>query len=238
MQEVDRIVNLFFIYFWPMIDEILAALQKRSNTEYADKMSAYMRGNFDYFGLRADERKAVQKEFFPQMNTEIEVEKRWDNVRELWEKPKRECLYFALDWVNNFKPKTLRIDDIDEIHFLRTNQSWWDSVDSIASNILGEYNKQFSGNQSVWINEWRESDDFWLRRSCIIFQLKYKNETDFELLKSLVKENKFDKEFFIQKAIGWSLRQYAKYQPDLVKEFVEKENLQGLAKREALKHYK
>lgn len=197
-----------------------------------------MRHKFDYFGLKADERKAVQKGFFPRLNSEINLADRWEFIRELWEKPQRECLYFALDWANTFKPKTLKKEDITEIHFLLTNHSWWDSVDSIASNLLGKYNLQFPENKSAWLEDWRESENFWLRRSCIIHQLKYKNNTDFELLKSLIRENKHDKEFFIQKAIGWSLRQYAKYQPELVLEFVEQEELQGLAKREALKHFK
>jgi 3-methyladenine DNA glycosylase AlkD len=217
-----------------MISEIIAAFQKLQNSVISKKMSAYMRYKFEYFGLIADQRKVVQKEFFPRLNKEIELEDRWEIVRELWEKPQRECLYFALDWVNTFKPKTLKKEDILVIYFLIINQSWWDSV---ASNLLGKYNLQFPKKKSVWLDEWRNSDNFWLRRSCIIHQLKYKNETDFELLKSLIIENKNDKEFFIQKAIGWSLRQYAKFQPDLVKNFVEEENLQGLARREALKHF-
>ncbi len=221
-----------------MINDVVEAFEKRSNSEYAEKMAAYMRNKFEFFGVKSDERKLIQKEFFPKLNQEISVENRWDIVRELWDKPERECLYFALDWINTFKINSLRKEDIAEIHFLITNQSWWDSVDGIASNILGKYNTQFAKNQSEWLNDWRESDNFWLRRSCIIHQLKYKNKTDFELLKLLIIENKYDKEFFIQKAIGWSLRQYAKFQPELVKEFVEQENLQGLARREALKHFK
>ncbi len=221
-----------------MISEITSAFQSRENPVFAEKMTAYMRNKFEYFGLMADERKAIQKEFFPRMNEQFDSINRWDLVRELWEKPQRESVYFAIDWINTFKPKSFKMNDIDELHFLITNQSWWDSVDSLASNVLGKYNKQFPENQKNWLPEWRESDNFWLRRSCIIFQLKYKNETDFELLKSLIRENKLDKEFFIQKAIGWSLRQYAKFQPELVKAFVEEENLQGLARREALKHFK
>ncbi|MGJ8661207.1 MAG: DNA alkylation repair protein [Bacteroidota bacterium] len=221
-----------------MINEILAAFQKYSNADNAEKMSTYMRNKFEYFGVKSEERKLIQKEFFPKLNKEISIDNRWDIVREFWEKPQRECLYFALDWVNTFKPITFKKEDIEEIHFLLTNHSWWDSVDGIASNILGKYNLQFPENKNSWLSEWREADNYWLRRSCIIHQLKYKEKTDFELLKSLISENKHDKEFFIQKAIGWSLRQYAKFQPELVLEFVEEENLQGLARREALKHLK
>ncbi len=218
-----------------MISEIIEAFEQRKNPEYADKMSAYMRLKFEYYGLNAGERKVIQKQFFSRMNKEYDSEKRWEIVRELWEKPQREVLYFALDWAKTFKPKTYRKEDITEIHFLITNNSWWDSVDLLASNLLGNYNLQFPENKSVWLDDWRESNNFWLRRSCIIHQLKYKNNTDFELLKDLIGENVHDKEFFIQKAIGWSLRQYSKFQPEKVKDFVEEAHLDGLAKREALK---
>lgn len=194
-----------------------------------------MRGKFEYFGLKSDQRKEIQKLFFSRMNTEIELENRWKFVRELWEKPQRELLYFAMDWVNSFNPKTLKKEDITEIHFLLTNKSWWDSVDILASNILGKYHLQFPDNQSDWLVDWRLSKNFWLRRSCMIYQLKYRDNTDFDLLKSLIKENVHDKEFFIQKAIGWTLRQYGKFHPKLVVEFVEQENIKGLARREALK---
>ncbi len=218
-----------------MISEIIEEFRKRSNSEYAEKMSTYMRGQYEYFGLKSDQRKEIQKLFFGRMNTEIEHEKRWEFVRELWENPQRELLYFAMDWVNTFKPKTLKKEDIREIHFLLTNKSWWDSVDILASNILGKYHLQFPVNQSEWLSDWRLSENFWLRRSCMIYQLKFRDKTDFELLKSLIKENLLDKEFFIQKAIGWTLRQYGKFQPVLVVEFIEQENIQGLARREALK---
>ena len=218
-----------------MISQIIEEFRKRRNPEYADKMSAYMRGQYEYFGLKSGPRKEIQKMFFNRMNKEIPLDQRWEFVRELWEKPERELLYFAMDWVNTFKPKTLKKEDIHEIHFLLTNKSWWDSVDILASNILSKYHLQFPENQAEWLEDWRASENFWLRRSCLIYQLKYRDNTDFELLKSLIIENLHDKEFFIQKAIGWTLRQYGKFQPELVVEFVEQENIEGLAKREALK---
>lgn len=220
-----------------MIELIISAMQKQENFVYAEKMSAYMRHKFDFYGLMATERKSIQREIFLLLKKEIQNADRWYLVRELWEKPQRECMYFAIDWINTFPKKTYAITDIRELKFLLLNQSWWDSVDSIASNILGKYNLQFPENQIYWLNEWRESENIWLRRSCIIFQLKYKNNTDWELLKEIIIENKHDNEFFIQKAIGWSLRQYAKFQPEFVKEFVENQNIVGLARREALKHF-
>ena len=86
------------------------------------------------------------------------------------------------------------------------------------------------------IEKWRKSDNIWLNRSCLLYQLKFKNETNFELLASLIEQFQEKKEFFIQKAIGWSLREYSKTNPIAVKAFIEKINLQGLAKREGSKY--
>ena len=86
------------------------------------------------------------------------------------------------------------------------------------------------------IEEWRHEDNLWLNRSCLIFQLKYKDATDFELLKDLIRQYQGNSEFFIQKAIGWSLRQYSKFNPDAVRAFVDEIGLEGLAKREASKY--
>ena len=86
------------------------------------------------------------------------------------------------------------------------------------------------------ISNWRNSDNIWLNRTCLIFQLKYKNEVDFELLKSLIVQYQPNKEFFIQKAIGWSLRQYSKFNPEAISTFINDIQLEGLAKREASKY--
>ncbi len=221
-----------------MVTDIIHTFEEHRNEERAEKMAAYMRNQFPFFGIMADQRKALQKEIFPILNETIPAENRWCFIRELWEIPQREITYFAIDWANTFKPKNYPQNMIEEIHFLITNKSWWDSVDGIAVNLLGKYNKQFPEMQNAWLPEWRKAESFWLRRSCILFQLKYKDRTDFKLLKQIILENLSDKEFFVQKAIGWSLREYAKSFPDRVREFVESANIQGLAKREALKNIK
>ena len=117
-----------------------------------------------------------------------------------------------------------------------TNESWWDTVDAIASSFVGNWFKQFPEEKREWIKKWRATDNFWLHRTCIIFQLKYKEETDVELLEDLIVKFKGNKEFFIQKAIGWSLRQHSRYDAALVESIVEKQGLtEKLAKREALR---
>jgi 3-methyladenine DNA glycosylase AlkD len=87
-----------------------------------------------------------------------------------------------------------------------------------------------------YLANWRASDNFWLRRTAILFQLGYKKETDFDLLCEIICENLNSKEFFINKAIGWSLRQYARIDPKAVKKFVKSTPLHPLSRREAMKH--
>jgi 3-methyladenine DNA glycosylase AlkD len=143
-----------------------------------------------------------------------------------------------MDFMAKWKDNDILLEDYNFIEFLLTNHSWWDSVDTLASNYLGRYLRLFPEQREVVIKSWRKSENMWLRRSCLIFQLRYKSQTNFELLKSLIFEFMHEKEFFIQKAIGWSLREYAKTNPVSVRNFVEESGIQGLAKREALKHFR
>jgi 3-methyladenine DNA glycosylase AlkD len=88
------------------------------------------------------------------------------------------------------------------------------------------------------IGRWRRQENFWLRRTTLLFQLRYKEQTDADLLYALINENLGDSEFFIQKAIGWALREYSKSDPLAVQQFVANSELSGLAHREALKWMK
>ncbi|MFN5983713.1 MAG: DNA alkylation repair protein, partial [Fluviicola sp.] len=111
-----------------------------------------------------------------------------------------------------------------------------DSVDSIASNVLGEWIKCFPKDFQPILNDWRSDNNFWLHRSSLIFQLKYKNDVDTVLLEDLINQYKSNNEFFIQKAIGWSLRQLSKTNPERVKSILIHQDIKGLALREASKY--
>ena len=127
-------------------------------------------------------------------------------------------------------------NDYKKLEELITHHSWWDTVDSIASNAVGEYFKAYPEMIPEVIERWRNSDNMWLNRTCLIFQLKYRDQLDFELLKSLIQQYLPVKEFFIQKAIGWSLRQHSKHDPAAVKAFADSLELSTVAKREAYKY--
>lgn len=219
-----------------LIVKLETSFRKHSNIENGLAMSKYMKGRFPFFGIKASERKVIQKAWIAQLPKEIPIEKRWELIEKLWCKDEREFHYTAIDWMNSWNKKIISESDGKHLKWLISNNSWWDSVDSIAANYLGKYCQNFPDEATSLINEWRQSDNIWLKRSCLIFQLKYGENVDFELLKNLIRQFQTDKEFFIQKAIGWSLRQYSKYNPTAVRNFVNEVNLQGLAKREASKY--
>jgi 3-methyladenine DNA glycosylase AlkD len=210
--------------------------EKNRNDLEAEGMSRYMKNRFTYFGVKKPTRAIIQKEWFSIIPKDFTQENKRELVLELWQKEQREFQYVAIDYLAKWKDKELLLEDYEFIEFLLTNQSWWDSVDALASNFLGRYLRLIPSQREIVIKSWRKSENLWLRRSCLIFQLRYKSQTNFELLKSLILEFKHEKEFFIQKAIGWSLREYAKTNPVSVRDFVEESGIQGLAKREALKH--
>lgn len=219
-----------------LIQQLESAFERNRNNGEAEGMARYMKNRFTYFGIKKPKRAEIQKAWFLTFSKDFSPEEKRELVLELWQKVEREFHYVAIDFISKWKDSELRIEDVSFLEFLLTNQSWWDSVDNIASNFLGRYLQLFPDQRDSVISSWRKSDNMWLRRSCLIFQLRYKSATNFTLLKGLILELKHEKEFFIQKAIGWSLREYAKTNPESVRNFVVESGIQGLAKREALKH--
>jgi 3-methyladenine DNA glycosylase AlkD len=122
------------------------------------------------------------------------------------------------------------------MEYLIVTKSWWDTVDSIAGGPVGLHFKRYPEVLLTTLARWRQSENFWLRRTCILFQLDYKKETDFTLLCDIIRENLGSKEFFINKAIGWALRQYARVDAEAVRSFAESTPLHPLSRREAMKH--
>ena len=216
------------------ISNLRKVMEAHEIPETGAGMSAYLKHKFLCFGIKSPIRKQIQKNWFQEIKQENH--NHWEVVYNLWDLEQREYHYIAIDYLNKVPKQQIRKDDDQLIEELITTHSWWDSVDSIASNYVGMYFQKFPGKKEEVITRWRKSDNLWLNRTSLIFQLKYKDDVDFNLLKDLIKQFQPNKEFFIQKAIGWSLRQYSKFNPDAVRDFVEEINLQGLALREAKKY--
>ncbi len=216
------------------VAEIKLAFESLKDDNRAIGMKAYMKNQFDFYGVNSPGRKSIQKECFPEI-LKLETNKIWSLVLDLWEEKERELQLFAIDLMNKIPKKRYRLEDMELIEKTLSNKQWWDTVDAIASNIVGKWFLVFPEQRDNWLKKWRSTDDFWLHRTCLIFQLKYKDQTDIELLEELIEQFKTNKEFFIQKAIGWTLRQYSRENAALVEDIVANQELSGLAKREALR---
>ncbi|HJS17667.1 MAG TPA: DNA alkylation repair protein [Anaerolineales bacterium] len=207
--------------------------EQHANPVQAAPMKKYMRDQFEYLGIKSPQVKALIREYIskhglPALDDVNEIS------RELWELPQREFHYAAISLLERLEKK-LPSKSIKTLEYLITHKSWWDTVDNI-SHIVGVLFKRFPDVRAKYLPKWRASENIWLRRTAILFQLDYKQETDFALLCEIIRENLGSREFFINKAIGWALRQYARTDPKAVKNFVKSTALNPLSRREAMKH--
>jgi len=217
------------------ISSLEAAFQENSNAENAFAMAKYMRNHFSFFGIKTEDRRQIFKEVWKENKQEVDQNPR-EIALELYSKPERELQYCAIEILMKQLKGNYKKEDIKLIEKLISTNSWWDSVDTIAKNILGEYLLEYPLETDKVIARFSNSENMWLNRSAILFQLGYKQKTNFERLKSECKKHENSNEFFIQKAIGWALREYAKTNPEAVKNFVDTSNLKNLSKKEALKN--
>jgi len=215
------------------INDLTSLFQANADPLAAKPMAAYMRNKFQFLGIKTPLRRELAREFIKEHGLPA-LEDLPPILLDLWSLPEREYQYTALTLLGKFENK-LPPNFIETVEILLTTKSWWDTVDTIASNTVGTHFRRFPEVRETQLEKWRGSDDFWLRRTCILFQLKYKTNTDFELLKAIIYENLNSKEFFINKAIGWALRQYSRIDPEAVRYFVAAAPLEPLSAREALK---
>ncbi|WP_026673785.1 DNA alkylation repair protein [Alkalihalobacterium bogoriense] len=217
------------------VQDVTNHFQLLKNSEKAIGMSAYMKNHFEFMGIQTPDRKKATSTLFK----EWQVGKKavdWEFIFDLWEQREREYQYVAIDYLKKSK-KLLVSEDLPKIKKLIITKSWWDTIDNLASGVVGHIILEFPEQVKV-MDEWVNDDNMWVRRTAILHQLSFKDKTDEKRLFSYCQRHGDDKEFFIAKAIGWSLRQYAKTNPQSVITFVENTPLQNLSKREALKHVK
>ena len=196
-------------------------------------MKRYMRDQFDYLGLKVPELTGLLRDHYrlhglPPLADLDRV------LRDLWALPQREYQYAATSLLGRCD-SGLPAGFITTLEYLLVTKSWWDTVDTLATGTLGVHFRSYPAVRRRYVARWRKSDNIWLRRATILFQLNYKSDTDFTLLCDLICENLGSREFFINRAIGWALRQYTRTDPDAVRRFVAATPLHPLSAREALK---
>lgn len=208
--------------------------RQNADARIASEMEAYLRNQFRCLGIKKPVRDQLLHPFFKSF-TALEQDQWPLVVRQLWDSPYRELQYAAMELCRKRK-KDFEPEHLALFEYMVCKDSWWDTVDFIASNLTGELMKKHPGLIRNTVKQWTESGNLWLQRTCILFQLKYGKATDKDLLFALCTRFAGEQDFFLRKAIGWALRQYSKSDPAAVRTFVKNIPLSPLSLREASKY--
>ena len=215
---------------------LVKLFRENANPANAKPMAKYMKKRFPYLGIKTPKRRELLKDFIKEYGLP-EISELKQIIMDLWELPEREFQYLAIGLLRKFT-KRWNEDFIELFEHLIITKSWWDSVDGLASWMVGEHFKRFPDIRDKYIDRWMRNGNMWLQRTCLLFQLSYKEKTDEMLMGSIITALNGSDEFFINKAIGWILREYSKTDAQVVINFVENNELAPLSRREALKWLK
>ena len=213
--------------------EIKETFELLCDEDNAQKMSAYMRDKFKYYGIPTPKRKAVYKSILNKEKKAGVID--WDFLEKCWNDEYREFQYVVMDYLVAMQ-KFLKYDDVTAIERFVRSKQWWDTIDGL-DRIVGNIAFIDSRINDLML-KWSEDDDFWVRRIAIDHQLCRKLDTNVELLEKILINNFGSSEFFINKAIGWSLRDYSKSNPEWVRGFIERyrDKMNPLSLKEASKY--
>ena len=214
------------------VEELLENLKAVAKPDDAVAMKAYMKNKFEFLGVKTPVRRKLAKAFFKQPTDSV-ID--WVFINESWDNPYRELQYAALDYLE-IRKKLLTPSDLPRLKKLAQTKSWWDTIDFL-DRLVGSIIARFPETKEI-ILSWSCDQDFWLRRLAIDHQLLRKEDTDTELLEKILVNNLGQTEFFINKAIGWALRDYSKTNPDWVRDFIERHQAEmaALSIREGSKY--
>lgn len=207
--------------------------ENNMNEENAISMSNYMRNKFEFYGIPSSLRKEITKDFIKDAKSQKVID--WELLNLCYDDSHREFQYFVNDYLSSMN-KYLTYDDIPKIMRFIKSKQWWDTIDFL-DKIIGNIGLKDNRVDEIMI-EWSKDEDIWLRRIAIDHQNGRKEKTNKELLETIIVNNFGTNEFFINKAIGWSLRDYSKVNPKWVKEFIKKyeDKMDKLSLKEASKY--
>lgn len=212
--------------------------KQNADSSLGEKQKGWMRNQFPFLGISTPDRRKLQSPLFKKLIPSpdaLSIQESIELIKLLTKKKEREFHYAAIDIAKIFidcYPSTI-IELFEEM--IKSN-SWWDTVDDIASNLVGSLVKKHP-TLLLKMDNWISDSNLWIRRTALLCQLKWKDETDEKRLFSYCKKTMTEKEFFIQKAIGWALREYSKIDKQTIRKFIEshRHSLSPLSYSEASK---
>lgn len=213
--------------------DLITDFEENRNELLAESMSKYMQDKFRFLGVRGATRTEIYKKYFPDARKAKTID--WDFVENCWNKEEREFQYVVVYYLKAMQ-KFLKREDISRLKYLIVTKSWWDTVDLLAK-VVGSLVIRIEGYDQIML-EWSKDSNIWLKRVAILYQLSLKEKVDKQVLDRILVNNLGDNEFFINKAVGWALRDYSKFNPEWVREFIKKnkDNMANLSIREASKY--
>ncbi len=213
--------------------QIKNLFEEHRNQEKALQMAKYMRNQFAFYGLQTPERKALYKDFLRNESKNKKID--WDFLDQCYKDEHREFQYLVTDYLITMA-SFLTYDDVPKIFNYIKMKQWWDTIDQF-DRIIGNIGLSDHRIDALMLR-WSKDKNFWVRRIAIDHQLTRKEKTNTELLEQILINNFGSDEFFINKAIGWSLRDYSKTNPNWVRSFLEKyqDKMHKLSIKEASKY--
>lgn len=213
--------------------EIKKSFELKEDKENAIAMSKYMRNMFDFYGLPTPKRKEVYNNFLKNEKKSQKID--WDFLDKCYEDNHREFQYLVYDYLLLMK-QYVTYEDIPQIKKYIINKSWWDTIDFLCK-VIGDVELRDLRVKDLML-KWSNDDNIWIKRAAIEHQLNLKDKTDYELLGKIILNCLGTDEFFINKAIGWALREYSKTNPQWVKDFINRYNdkMNTLSIKEASKY--
>ena len=213
---------------------LITELEENRNELLAESMEKYMQDKFRFLGIWGPKRTELYKKYFPTARKTKVID--WNFIETCWNKEEREFQYAVVYYLKTMQ-KFLKKGDISKLKYLVVTKSWWDTVD-LLSKIIGDVVNRNKELKTLMLEWSKKENDIWLRRVAILHQLSFKENVDKLLLETILEDNLCDSEFFINKAIGWALRDYSKVNPEWVRKFIEKNRseMANLSLREASKY--
>lgn len=214
-------------------EQLKERFAENANSDQAVQMKRYLRNQFEFYGYHTKERKEIYHQQLLDEKKQSQID--WELLDRCWQDPHREMQYFVCDYLIAMNKK-LNFMDISKIERYARSKQWWDTIDTLIKPVGYLAWNDPRGDELML--EWSRDSNFWIRRVAIEYQLLRKRATNTQVLSKIIQNNLESDEFFINKAIGWALRDYSKTNPEWVRDFIGQyqQKLAPLSIREGSKY--